>query len=583
MLTLKKMFWKMKIGKILLFLGFFVLILGTILLYGTFETKIALAQTPQASINANPQSCIEPCSPSISWTSNSNNIVKLYKNGVFWSNQSPNDSATDWNLTTGSAPSTYTYTIRNVDNSWVETGNLANVTVTVNKFCTGKPNLTTCLNGTTPGKCYTYSNGDTLCITGGNCPPAQIGRPLGDQYCNFQTYDLCTGKCQRYGSPPIIGGRCYQIGPTYNNVCSGNSCIQQVPPVERGFHLGGSCTPGCTTNADCTTSNFNISMLPIMQTIYQGDAATYGVMVNSVGGFSGNVSLAISGCPSSANCSLPSTTFVPANSYSTLILAVTNTASSPPTSNIIKVTGTSGVLSGFDSSSLIISSVNSPSPDLTAANSSPNIAVVNVAQTFSSIIANQGMGSTGSSFSNFFQVATASGGGGSITNLTATPMSILAAGANNTATSPTYTFTSTGTYSVRACADKTSPTNTGVITESNENNNCGSWSNVTVTGGVVTPTNLTGSCPAPYTQANVSWTASGYNPYYVRMNPGANSYCWPLNSCSSGGITAQISTTLPVSIILGGLLLKILIPMLGKIMLGALIYPVKLHLVLPYL
>ncbi len=60
------------------------------------------------------------------------------------------------------------------------------------------------------------------------------------------------------------------------------------------------------------------------------------------------------------------------------------------------------------------------------------------------------------------------------------------------------------------------------------------------TSNVTPPTNLTGSCPAPYTKANVSWVASGYSPYYVRMNPGAYNYTWPL---SSGGIVNQVTNT----------------------------------------
>lgn len=118
-------------------------------------------------------------------------------------------------------------------------------------------------------------------------------------------------------------------------------------------------------------------------------------------------------------------------------------------------------------------------PDLTASASTPTIATVNVAQTFSSTISNTGNASTGASFSNFFQVATAANGGGTVTDLTATTMSALVASGSGTA-SVSRTFTTAGTYSVRACADKSSSANLGTIAESNENNNCGGWTNVTV-------------------------------------------------------------------------------------------------------
>lgn len=119
------------------------------------------------------------------------------------------------------------------------------------------------------------------------------------------------------------------------------------------------------------------------------------------------------------------------------------------------------------------------SPNLTAGVVTPTSATVNTATTFSSTISNTGSTSTGASFSNFFQVATATNGGGTVTDLPSTSMSALAAGGTNTATK-SYTFSSTGTYSMRACADKTSSAGGGVITESNENDNCGSWVNITV-------------------------------------------------------------------------------------------------------
>ena len=47
-----------------------------------------------------------------------------------------------------------------------------------------------------------------------------------------------------------------------------------------------------------------------------------------------------------------------------------------------------------------------------------------------------------------------------------------------------YTFPEKGTYYVRACADKKSPTDSGVILESYENNNCGPWTTIQV--GMIT-------------------------------------------------------------------------------------------------
>lgn len=168
-------------------------------------------------------------------------------------------------------------------------------------------------------------------------------------------------------------------------------------------------------------------------------------------------------------------------------------------------------------------------PDLTASAPSPGVATVNVAQTFSSTISNIGNASTGAGFSNFFQVATASNGGGTVTDLPATTMTTLAANGASTATQ-SYTFSSIGTYSIRACADKSSTTNAGVITESNENNNCSGWTTVTVSNAScafsISPTSASsgpgagsGTVAVTATANNCSWTAIS-NSDWISVNNG---------------------------------------------------------------
>lgn len=112
----------------------------------------------------------------------------------------------------------------------------------------------------------------------------------------------------------------------------------------------------------------------------------------------------------------------------------------------------------------------STTPDLTASNTTPTTAFINTPTTLSATITSANA-PTGGSFSNFFQIATAPNGGGVITDLTPSTMPALATGGTGTATY-LHTFLTAGTYYVRACADKTSSVGGGVITESNELNNC---------------------------------------------------------------------------------------------------------------
>lgn len=149
-------------------------------------------------------------------------------------------------------------------------------------------------------------------------------------------------------------------------------------------------------------------------------------------------------------------------------------------------------------------------PDLTADAPTPSVATISVPQTFYSVISNTGGVSTGASFYNFFQVASGANGSGTLTNLTASSTSSLSAYYSRTVSSPTHTFTATGTYSVRACADKSNPISAGSITEANESNNCSAWTNVTVGNSVGTVTGYhdaySGTVPASQCRAD-GWAA----------------------------------------------------------------------------
>jgi hypothetical protein len=107
----------------------------------------------------------------------------------------------------------------------------------------------------------------------------------------------------------------------------------------------------------------------------------------------------------------------------------------------------------------------------------------------------------------------------------------LSAGGTGTATSPSYTFSSAGTYYVRACADKTNSASSGSITESNESNNCsGSWSSVTVGSGSTNPTVTVTVSPNPVADTvnpniTITSTNAAYcmvfndDPYGTNLNP----------------------------------------------------------------
>jgi len=94
----------------------------------SFKTPLCgnpvVIQNPTASISSSPQTCTAPCTINLNWSSsNVATIVKIYKNGNFWTNQTGNQagSESDWNVGVGS----HRYCIRAVDGNWTESGDLA--------------------------------------------------------------------------------------------------------------------------------------------------------------------------------------------------------------------------------------------------------------------------------------------------------------------------------------------------------------------------------------------------------------------------------------------------------------------------
>lgn len=145
------------------------------------------------------------------------------------------------------------------------------------------------------------------------------------------------------------------------------------------------------------------------------------------------------------------------------------------------VTVTSGSQSATNTCSMTVSTTPTL-PDLTAGSISPTSATAGIVTTFSATISNTGT-STGAGFTNLFQRADDPSGTINAQDIgTSIQSTALAAGRTVNASLP-YTFPSIDagtTRYMRACADKSSALNTGVITESDDNNNCGVWTAVSV-------------------------------------------------------------------------------------------------------
>jgi CSLREA domain-containing protein len=95
-----------------------------------------------------------------------------------------------------------------------------------------------------------------------------------------------------------------------------------------------------TVTANLMVSSFTITITPSSQTLLAGNSTTYTVTVAPVNGFSGTVTLSLSGCPASTTCSLSSTSIPGASGTSTL--TVNTTTSTSAANSTLTVTGSSG-------------------------------------------------------------------------------------------------------------------------------------------------------------------------------------------------------------------------------------------------
>lgn len=182
--------------------------------------------------------------------------------------------------------------------------------------------------------------------------------------------------------------------------------------------------------------------------------------------------------------------------------------------------------------------VGCTSPDLSTGSVSPTSATVGVAITLSATISNTGTGSTGAGFTNLFQSATAPDGTGATDIGTSVQSTALSAGATATA-SLLYTFASPGTFYLRACADKSSTGNTGTIAESNETNNCGAWTAVTVASALSATLSANKYTIDQGKSSTLSWSSSN-----ATSCGAAGGGIWlPAGSPTSGSVSVSPSDT----------------------------------------
>lgn len=140
-----------------------------------------------------------------------------------------------------------------------------------------------------------------------------FGPPLAWIDPNFgEIGDICNGQTGSY----IANGTTYRIQKEFSNAA--NDCV--LPPV-------------------ATTPDFLLSPSPANVTVAPGSSSSSSIAVNGLGGFTGSVTLSVSGLPSGVTASFGTN---PATSSS--VLTFTATSAAPTSKTLVTITGTSGTL-----------------------------------------------------------------------------------------------------------------------------------------------------------------------------------------------------------------------------------------------
>ncbi|HKR60144.1 MAG TPA: choice-of-anchor V domain-containing protein, partial [Pyrinomonadaceae bacterium] len=138
------------------------------------------------------------------------------------------------------------------------------------------------------------------------------------------------------------------------------------------------------------TADFSVAGSPSLKTVAPGNGTTYDLTVTPSGGFTGLVSLSVSGLPTGANASFnPASVNLTDTSAKSSVLSVTTSSNTPVGTFPLTITATSGMLQHTANVSLRV--VSSTSADVSISKTaSPNPGIVGALLTYRLIVVNSG-------------------------------------------------------------------------------------------------------------------------------------------------------------------------------------------------
>jgi fibronectin type 3 domain-containing protein len=150
--------------------------------------------------------------------------------------------------------------------------------------------------------------------------------------------------------------------PTCLTTLAPSTTVGLYPIMCSGAAAGGYTVAYVTgvltvTSGTPPPANFSLTVSPLSQTVTVGSGTTYTVTVSPLNGYTGNVSLSVTGLPSGTGSTFSPATVTGGSGSSTL--TVTTSSSTPTGSNSLQFSGTDGTLTNNASATLVVNAATS--------------------------------------------------------------------------------------------------------------------------------------------------------------------------------------------------------------------------------
>lgn len=189
---------------------------------------------------------------------------------------------------------------------------------------------------------------------------------IGANYAYFSGTSMATPHVS--GSALLILSKCPLNTPNLKTLILNN--VDPIPSLAGLTTTGGRLNVNKAIRA-CSappTPDFSLSASPSSQTVAQGAGTSYTVNITPTGGFTGGVTLSVSGLPSGATG-----TFSPNPATASSTLSVSTASTTPTGSFALTITGISGSLTHTTSATLVVTPPATPDFSLSATPSSQTV------------------------------------------------------------------------------------------------------------------------------------------------------------------------------------------------------------------